>query len=240
MSSDTKKAGARKLARDYFKSLELFEESVYLPSSTKSRPGKRQTLPGSLDPLPKSLEKFREQIVNCANCPLGKSREHIVFGDGNAHARIVFVGEAPGAEEDKQGIPFVGAAGRLLNQMLEAVGLVRERDVYICNVLKCRPPQNRDPLPEEVETCSPYLLAQLSLIAPDIIVCLGRHAAHALLGVDSAMKDLRGRVLPWHGMQVLVTYHPAYYLRNMNNLHFGEEDFRLLRQLYDQLAANSR
>jgi DNA polymerase len=107
--------------------------------------------------------------------------------------------------------------------------------VYICNVLKCRPPQNRDPQPAEVASCSPYLLAQLSLINPEILVCLGRHAASALLGTDAAMKDLRGRVLPWQGFQVLVTYHPAYYLRNMNNVHFGEEDFALLRRLHDEL-----
>jgi len=229
------KSGARQMAREYLKSLELFEDSLYLPPTVK-KTRRKHVLPGSLEPLPKNLETFERSILNCANCPLGKSREHIVFGDGSPKARIVFVGEAPGAEEDKQGKPFVGAAGKLLNKLLEDVGFVREQDVYICNVLKCRPPGNRDPLPSEVETCSPYLMTQLSLINPDIIVCLGRHAAHALLGVDSAMKDLRGRVLPWQGMQVLVTYHPAYYLRNMGNVHFGEEDFRLLRTLYDGLA----
>lgn len=236
VSPDVPKSGARQMARDYFKNLELFEDSICLPPSPQTTARQRRALPGSLEPLPKNLETFERSILNCSNCPLGKAREHVVFGDGNPKARIVFVGEAPGAEEDKQGKPFVGQAGKLLNKMLEDVGLVRERDVYICNVLKCRPPQNRDPLPAEVESCSPYLLTQLSLIRPDILVCLGRHAAHALLGVDSAMKELRGRVLPWHGMQVLVTYHPAYYLRNMGNLHIGEEDFRLLRRLYDELA----
>jgi uracil-DNA glycosylase family 4 len=234
---DLPKSGAREMAREYLKSLELFEESIYLPPTMK-KPRRKHVLPGSLEPLPKNLESFEHSISNCAKCPQGKSREHNVFGDGNSKARIVFVGEAPGAEEDKQGKPFVGAAGRLLNQLLEGVGLVRERDVYICNVLKCRPPQNRDPLPAEIETCSPYLLTQLTLIAPDIIVCLGRHAVHALLGVDSPMKALRGRVLPWEGMQVLVTYHPAYYLRNMGNLHFGEEDFQLLRRFYDESSKN--
>jgi DNA polymerase len=239
VSDHPPKSGARYLAREYFKTLELFEDSVYLPPSAKKTSRARRALPGSLEPLPKNLETFRESIVNCANCPLGKAREHIVFGDGNPKARIVFVGEAPGAEEDKQGKPFVGAAGRLLNQLLEGVGFMREQDVYICNVLKCRPPNNREPLPAEVETCSPYLMAQLSLINPDIIVCLGKHAAHALLGVDSAMKELRGRVLPWEGFEVLVTYHPAYYLRNMGNLHFGEEDFQLLRRLYDDRTKKS-
>jgi DNA polymerase len=233
------KSGARQLAREYLKNLELFEESVYLPPSAKPTSRRRHALPGSIEPLPRNLETFHEHITNCTNCPLGNSREHIVFGDGNPKARIVFVGEAPGAEEDKQGIPFVGAAGKLLNKLLEDVGLVRERDVYICNVLKCRPPGNREPLPAEVETCSPYLMTQLSVINPAIIVCLGKHAASALLGVDSAMKELRGRVIPWQNMQVLVTYHPAYYLRNMGNLHFGEEDFRLLRRLYDEIGTKS-
>ena len=233
------KSTARQLAREYFKTLELYEESVYLPPAAKKITRKRHALPGAFEPLPRSLETFGERIVNCLNCPLGKSRENIVFGDGSRKARIVFVGEAPGAEEDRQGKPFVGAAGRLLNQLLEGVGLVREHDVYICNVLKCRPPGNREPLPAEVETCSPYLMTQLSIINPDIIVCLGRHAAHALLGVDSPMKELRGRVLPWEGMEVLVTYHPAYYLRNMSNLHFGEDDFQLLRRLFDNLSKKS-
>jgi uracil-DNA glycosylase len=231
------KRDAHQLAQNYFRTLALFEESLYLPASRKKAARAKRVIPGSLQPLPSDFDVFQAAIGNCTNCPLGMQREHMVFGDGSPDARIVFVGEAPGAEEDKQGKPFVGAAGRLLNKLLEDVGFVRQRDVYICNVLKCRPPGNRDPKPEEVETCSPYLLAQLSIISPDFIVCLGRHAASALLGTDAPMKDLRGRVLPWQGMQVLVTYHPAYYLRNMGNLHFGEEDFQLLRKLYDELPA---
>jgi uracil-DNA glycosylase len=227
---------ARQLARSYLNYLALFEDSLPLPPSKKPVRRRRTTaLKGALEPMPKNLETFQQEISNCRNCPLGDARSHIVFGDGNPHARIVFVGEAPGAEEDKQGIPFVGQAGQLLNKLLEGVGFER-RDVYICNVLKCRPPQNRDPKPDEVEACSPYLMSQLSLINPEILVCLGRHAASTLLGTDAPMKELRGRVLPWQGFQVLVTYHPAYYLRNMNNVHIGQEDFQLLRRLYDELC----
>lgn len=224
----------KELTRDYLKNLALFEDSVYVP---KAKPaGKRSPVPllGALEPLPPSLEEFQHSIANCLACTMGQQRNHIVFGDGNPHARIVFVGEAPGRNEDLQGKPFVGQAGQLLNKMLTDVGLRRE-DVYICNVLKCRPPENRDPLPAEVAACLPYLLTQLALIAPDILVCLGRHAAAALLGVDSPMRDLRGRVVPWHDMQVMVTYHPAYYLRNSTQLATGMEDFRLLKKLYDEL-----
>ena len=224
----------KKLVRSYFEDLSLFEDSVYLPKKVTPKRADVEALPGAVDPLPESLAAFQKQICNCAHCPMGSQRTRIVFGDGNAHARIVFVGEAPGFNEDVQGKPFVGRAGQLLNQMLSNVGLRRE-DVYICNVLKCRPPENRDPQPAEVAACLPNLLTQLSLIAPDILVCLGRHAAGALLGTESAMRDLRGRVLPWHNMQVLVTYHPAYYLRNQSQLAVGEQDFRLLKKLYDEL-----
>lgn len=224
----------KQLTRAYLEDLSLFEESVYAPKQATSAPSRPDSLPGALEPLPPSLEDFQRDITNCAACPMGQQRNRIVFGDGRADARIVFVGEAPGRNEDIQGKPFVGQAGQLLNKMLVDVGLRRE-DVYICNVLKCRPPENRDPLPNEVVACLPYLLTQLSLIAPEILVCLGRHAASALLGVDVPMRDLRGRVVPWHGLQVMVTYHPAYYLRNGSQLATGMEDFRLLKKLYDEL-----
>jgi DNA polymerase len=222
------------LVRGYLRYLELFEESLYMPPKKKPVPRRSEPLAGGITPLPRNLETFRERISNCEACPLGKARAHIVFGEGDPHARIVFVGEAPGAEEDKQGKPFVGRAGQLLGELLGGIGLTRD-DVFICNVLKCRPPNNRDPEPREIEACSPYLLTQLSLIAPAIIVCLGRHAASTLLGTDAPMRELRGRTLPWKGMQVLVTYHPAYYLRNSSQLQLGEQDFQLLRRLYDEL-----
>ena len=223
--------------RDYFETLSLFEEDIYLPRKTEqksSAPRELRVLNDSVVPLPKNLEEFERQINTCVLCKLGKTRTKFVFGDGDSQARIVFVGEAPGHDEDQTGIPFVGRAGQLLNEMLSEAGLDRKQ-VYICNTLKCRPPGNRDPLPSEKATCRPYLRTQLSLISPDIIVCLGKHAANELLGTDQPMKELRGRVIPWEGMQLLVTYHPAYYLRNMSQKVHGDADFKLLRELYDKL-----
>jgi uracil-DNA glycosylase len=223
------------LMRKYLKDLSLFEEEIYLPPSTPAAPRAIRSLPGAVEPLPSGLRDYAAEICDCQKCSLGATRTKFVFGDGNPHARIVLVGEAPGHDEDLQGLPFVGRAGQLLNQLLAGVGLSR-KDVYICNVLKCRPPNNRDPEPSEAEVCSPYLMTQLSLISPDLLVCLGRHAVALLLGIQSPMKDLRGRVIPWHGMQVLVTYHPAYYLRNGSQTTLGEQDFKLLRSLYDGLS----
>ena len=229
---------AGKLARSYFKNLELFEDSLILPPAAPSPVRELHVLPGALKSLPASLDEFERQICDCTRCALGHTRTKFVFGVGNPKARIVFVGEAPGHDEDIKGIPFVGRAGQLLDQMLAAVGLDR-RVVYICNVLKCRPPNNRDPEPVEVATCRPYLLTQLSIIAPPIIVCLGRQAASVLLGVDAPMKELRGRLLPWHDTQVLVTYHPAYFLRNASHQYLGDQDFRLLRKLYDEITGGA-
>lgn len=226
---------------EYLESLSLFEQDLYLPPRKVVKPQAAhatkslRVLSEAVVPLPESLEAFEKQICECTRCELGKTRTKFVFGDGNPHARIVFVGEAPGHDEDQTGIPFVGRAGQLLNEMLAEVGLDR-KEVYICNTLKCRPPGNRDPLPSEKETCRPYLRTQLSLISPEIVVCLGKHAANELLGTDEPMKDLRGRVIPWEGMQLLVTYHPAYFLRNMTQKVHGDADFKLLRKLYDQLS----
>ncbi len=233
MSADRRPIPAQ--VRAHLEYLSLFEDEWVLPR-TKAGRAEPIVLEGSVDPLPKDLASFERAICNCTRCALGSTRTKFVFGDGNPHARIVFVGEAPGHDEDLQGIPFVGRAGQLLNNLLAGVGLNR-RDVYICNVLKCRPPGNRDPEPVEETTCRPYLMTQLSLISPEIIVCLGRHAAGALLHTDSAMKELRGRVIPWKGLRVLVTYHPAYFLRNQSQLYIGEQDFRLLKKLYDELPA---
>lgn len=152
-------------------------------------------------------------VHTCTKCPLHQSRTQAVFGVGNRQAQWLFVGEAPGVQEDRQGEPFVGRAGQLLNAMLFALGLTREQ-VYIANVLKCRPPNNRDPQPAEVECCEPYLLRQIALLNPRLIVALGRHAAHSLLRTDLALTRLRGRRLSYHGIPLVVTYHPAYLLRN--------------------------
>jgi uracil-DNA glycosylase family 4 len=152
-------------------------------------------------------------VRGCTKCSLHATRTQTVFGVGNRQARWMFIGEAPGADEDRQGEPFVGRAGQLLNAILFAIGLKRE-EVYIANVLKCRPPGNRDPQPEEVIQCEPYLLRQIELIKPRLIVALGRHAAHSLLKTEVPLSKLRGQRLSYHGTPLIVTYHPAYLLRN--------------------------
>jgi DNA polymerase len=163
-----------------------------------------------------ALRVWRElesAVRTCTKCPLHVTRTQTVFGVGHRRAQWMFIGEAPGADEDRQGEPFVGRAGQLLNAILFALGLKRE-EVYICNVLKCRPPGNRDPQPEEVAQCEPYLLRQIELIKPRLIVALGRHAAHSLLKTEVALGKLRGQQHSYHGTPLFVTYHPAYLLRN--------------------------
>lgn len=160
-----------------------------------------------------TLERIREDLGECTRCRLHKKRNSIVFGLGNPRAELVFVGEGPGHDEDVQGLPFVGRAGKLLTQMIEAMGLQRE-DVYICNVVKCRPPENRRPEDDEVATCSPYLYRQLSVIGPKAIVCLGATAAQSLLKTKESISRYRGQWLDYRGTKLMVTYHPAYLLRN--------------------------
>jgi uracil-DNA glycosylase len=162
-----------------------------------------------------TLLKIREDIGDCTRCKLHKGRHKIVFGDGSAKAELVFIGEGPGADEDAQGLPFVGRAGKLLTQMIEAMGLER-KDVYISNVVKCRPPENRVPEPDEVETCSPFLLRQIEVIKPRVIVCLGAVAAKTLLQTNRGITQFRGQWLEWRGHKLMATYHPAYLLRNPN------------------------
>ncbi|HET8921696.1 MAG TPA: uracil-DNA glycosylase [Candidatus Acidoferrum sp.] len=160
-----------------------------------------------------SLLRIREDLGECTRCKLHSTRHTIVFGDGSSKAELVFVGEGPGADEDAQGLPFVGRAGKLLTQMIEAMGLQR-KDVYICNVVKCRPPGNRQPEEEEVSTCSPFLLRQIDVIAPKVIVCLGAVAAKTLLQTNRGISQFRGEWLDFRGKKLLATYHPAYLLRN--------------------------
>jgi len=157
--------------------------------------------------------ELESAVRTCKKCSLHATRTQTVFGVGNYQAKWMFIGEAPGADEDRQGEPFVGRAGQLLNAILFALGLKRE-EVYIANVLKCRPPGNRDPQPEEVAQCEPYLLRQIDLIKPRLIVALGRHAAHSLLKTEVPLGKLRGQQLTYHGTPLFVTYHPAYLLRN--------------------------
>jgi uracil-DNA glycosylase family 4 len=160
-----------------------------------------------------TLEKIRADIGDCTRCRLCEQRTNIVFGDGTAKADLVFVGEGPGRDEDIQGLPFVGRSGKLLTQMIEAMGLSRQQ-VYICNVVKCRPPDNRTPEKDEVATCSPFLLRQLDVIKPKVIVCLGNCAAQALLATNRSLSSYRGQWLDFRGTKLMVTYHPAYLLRN--------------------------
>ncbi len=162
-----------------------------------------------------TLERIREDLGECTRCRLHKQRNKIVFGAGNPRAELVFVGEGPGHDEDLQGLPFVGRAGKLLTQMIEAMGLTRDQ-VYICNVVKCRPPENRKPEEDEVATCSPYLYRQLDVIQPKAIVCLGLTAAQALLKTKDPISRFRGNWFDYRGTKLLATYHPAYLLRNPN------------------------
>lgn len=162
-----------------------------------------------------ALERIREDIGDCTRCKLHKSRTNIVFGVGNSKAELVFVGEGPGHDEDVQGEPFVGRAGKLLTQMIEAMGL-RRQDVYICNVVKCRPPENRLPERDEINTCSPFLVRQLAVIQPKVICCLGACAAQTLLGTNQGISRFRGEWFDYRGAQLIATYHPAYLLRNPN------------------------
>ena len=160
-----------------------------------------------------ALQLIREDIGDCTRCALHKGRNKIVFGDGSSTARLMFVGEGPGADEDAQGIPFVGKAGQLLNNMIAAMGLKRE-EVYIANVVKCRPPGNRTPEPDEGNTCSPFLFRQIDVVRPEVLVALGATAATYLLGQRQPLAGLRGRVHAFRGMQLIITYHPAYLLRD--------------------------
>ena len=163
-----------------------------------------------------TLEQIRKDLGECQRCKLGATRKNIVFGVGNPKARLVFVGEGPGADEDEKGEPFVGDAGRMLNRIITAMGLQRE-DVYICNVVKCRPPQNRNPEKDEIAACSPFLLRQLYSIKPEVIVALGTFAAQAVLGTKEPISKLRGRFHDFHGIPLMPTYHPSYLLRTGGN-----------------------
>jgi DNA polymerase len=163
----------------------------------------------------KTLDEIRRELGECTRCRLSQNRTNIVFGEGNPEASIVFVGEGPGADEDAQGRPFVGKAGQLLNRVIKAMGFQRE-EVYICNVVKCRPPGNRTPAPDEIAACEPFLFAQLRSIEPKIIICLGSVAAHSVLKLQkkTSLASLRGEVFTHGNSKVVVTYHPAALLRN--------------------------
>ncbi|RKY56723.1 MAG: uracil-DNA glycosylase [Candidatus Neomarinimicrobiota bacterium] len=180
-----------------------------------------------------SLEELEEQVKQCRRCELWKTRTNTVFGAGNPDADLLFIGEAPGYNEDIQGEPFVGKAGKLLDKILLAINTVRE-DVFIANILKCRPPNNRTPHSDEIEKCEPYLLTQIQIIKPKLIICLGLVAAKTLLRVEYNLQQMRGRIYNYHGVDLMVTYHPAALLRNPNLKKFAWEDFQKIQKLYIQ------
>ncbi|HKF45687.1 MAG TPA: uracil-DNA glycosylase [Thermoanaerobaculia bacterium] len=208
---------------EYFRDLGVTDLYIDAPAAPAS------LVSGSVRDLA-SLEKF---LAGCPRCKLSKSRKNIVFGQGNPKADLMFVGEAPGAEEDEQGLAFVGRAGQLLTKIIEAMGKKRE-DVWICNVLKCRPPNNRNPELDEVAACRPFLEEQIRLISPKAIVTLGTFAAQALLETDEPIGRMRGRWRTAHGARVMPTFHPAFLLRSPERKKDVWEDMKLVR---DYLAS---
>ena len=177
------------------------------------------------------LQSLNNLISDCQKCSLGKTRKNLVFGSGDPKARIVFVGEAPGKQEDEKGLPFVGRSGKILDENLSLINMTRN-DVYICNVLKCKPPKNRNPLSSEVDDCEPYLIKQLYIIKPRLIVALGKIAASTILKTNEPLKNLRNKIFKYAGIDLLVTYHPAALLRNPNLKKEVENDFNLIHQNY--------
>jgi len=212
---------------------ELAESGIEgLPSSASivsPPPVERPTTPPSIGQVPspviheadvvethESLEKVRKNLGDCQRCKLGKTRKNLVFGIGNPQARLFFVGEGPGADEDLKGEPFVGDAGKMLNRIITAMGIKRE-DVYICNVVKCRPPGNRDPEIDEISACSPFLLRQIQSIQPEVIITLGKFATQTLLDTKEPISKLRGKFRDYHGIPLMPTFHPSYLLRSGGN-----------------------
>jgi DNA polymerase len=186
----------------------------------------------------RSLDELNSMICNCMKCPLGDTRKNFVFGSGNPNADVMVLGEGPGADEDEQGLPFVGRAGKLLTDILKAIKFERD-EVYIANVVKCRPPGNRTPYPEEMDCCMPYLKKQIELINPKLILCVGLTAAQGVLKKKEALGKMRGQVFDFEGRKVMVTYHPAALLRNPNWKRGCWEDVQAFRKLYDELINRS-
>lgn len=190
-------------------------------------PAKRQSL---------SLNEIREELGDCTRCKLAKTRTQIVFGSGSSEADLMFVGEAPGADEDAQGLPFVGRAGQLLTRIIEAIDLSRE-DVYIANILKCRPPDNRNPEADEVEMCQPFLMRQIQSVGPRIIVTLGKYASQTLLATSTPISRLRGNFHPLDDVLVMPTFHPSYLLRNPGAKRDVWEDMKKVRDRLKKLGS---
>jgi uracil-DNA glycosylase len=215
------------------------------PAPLEVRPAARAPVPIPADlpgdaPLPTGeaaadLRAVREWIGDCRRCKLAGGRQTIVFGQGHPQARLMFVGEAPGADEDEQGLAFVGKAGQLLTRIIEAMGLTRD-DVYIANIIKCRPPQNRNPEPDEILSCQPFLERQIGLIQPRVLVALGKFAGQFLLKTAEPITRFRGRLGEYRGIQVMPTFHPAYLLRNPGAKKEVWEDMKTVRALLNEPA----
>jgi len=206
---------------------------LILQAAAETLPESEPSLPSSISAAqdkPAALTVIREDIGDCTRCRLHKGRTKLVFGVGNVNADIMFVGEGPGADEDAQGEPFVGRAGQLLNNMISAMGIKRE-DVYIANIVKCRPPSNRTPEKDECDTCSPFLMRQIEVVKPKVIVALGAVAAKNLLAINDSMANLRGRWYDFRDTKLLVTYHPAYLLRDPRQKKEAWKDLQIVMKL---------
>ena len=190
-------------------------------------------LPGGVEGERPTLDEIRRELGDCRRCKLCSGRKNIVFGTGNPRAELVFVGEGPGENEDLQGVPFVGAAGQLLTKMIEAMGLQRE-EVYIANVLKCRPPGNRNPEPDEIDQCEPFLFRQIATIKPKVIVALGAFAARTLLKTNDPISRLRGRIYEFRGAKLIPTFHPSFLLRSPAYKREAWEDLKKVLGLLDR------
>ncbi len=215
---------------------DLFEESILNSRRTEiiAAPADEDSLFKENWELAENLGDLNKLICECQKCALGETRNKFVFGSGNPEADVMCIGEGPGADEDAQGLPFVGRAGKLLTDILKAINFSRE-EVYIANVIKCRPPGNRTPLPSEMETCMPYLKKQIELIKPKAILCLGLTAAQGLLKRKDSLTNMRGKIFDFGDVKVMVTYHPAALLRNPNWKRGCWEDVQKFRKLYDEL-----
>lgn len=228
----------RELLIEYLRQrVELGDKELYLETMTAADFIRAMNSPGqthaTVKPESNSLRVIQEHAAACTACGLHATRTNSVFARGNPLSDLVVVGEAPGEEEDKQGLPFVGRAGKLLDVLLASIGFPRD-SVYICNVLKCRPPNNRNPLPNEVESCSGFLRSQIETIAPKVLLAVGKFAAQTLANSEESIGRLRGQIHQYNGIPVVVTYHPAYLLRSPNATRVAWHDFQLLRKILDE------
>jgi uracil-DNA glycosylase len=217
-------------------------EKAAVPATKVSKPVARVESPKSLDPnlapqpdpAGEALEAIHADLTGCKRCKLASTRKNIVFGSGNPNADLMFVGEAPGADEDEQGLPFVGRAGQLLTKIIESIGMKRQ-EVFICNIIKCRPPGNRNPEADEIAACEQFMFRQISAVKPKIICALGAYGAQTVLRTTEAIGRLRGRLIDYRGVKLIATYHPAYLLRNPIEKRKVWEDMLIVRKYLDSL-----